>query len=59
MRTNGRGNDRFMTLAVVAIAFAVGAIVSGGPAELTLVLNELVHSVVEVSTDAVGVLIQR
>jgi hypothetical protein len=54
MRTNGTGNEGLMTMAVIAVAFAVGTIVAGGPMELASVVDGLVRGFAQTAAVAIG-----
>ena len=47
MRTSGRGNETFMTMAILGIALGVSIVLFGGPAEFAAAVNGVVRSAVE------------
>jgi hypothetical protein len=56
MRTNGSGNEQFMTMAVLGVAFLVATVVAGGVNELVVLVNGYVRDLVGVAAATVAML---
>jgi hypothetical protein len=54
MRTSGVGNEKQMTVAVIAVAFFAATAVAGGPSQLVMMANDFLRDLAGVVTSAVG-----
>lgn len=56
MRTNGAGNERLMTMAVLGVAFLVATVVAGGVRELATLVDGLVRHLAGSAAATVAIL---
>jgi hypothetical protein len=56
MRTNGSGNERLMTAAVLGVAFLVATVVAGGVGELAALADRFVRELAGAAAATVAIL---
>jgi hypothetical protein len=56
MRTSGSGNEKLMTVAVIAVAVFAATAVAGGPSQLAMIANDMLRDLAGVFSSAIDAL---